>query len=200
MLLHPTSLLPIAAPPALVDLLHLPRAGPLSPREMPHDRLAGRSLGPGQGHQILHRAVTAQLAPPHQLMRRRRQPPHQRQPPRHPALRPLQLPRQLRLRQPMDLDELPEQPPVLQCRPRMRALLTMPKQQRRRLTKGQHLPLHRISPHNLERLCTTIAIDQHVSRRSLAVPSIRHHQHWVQLPLCRQRRHQSCFVSRKRYP
>jgi hypothetical protein len=151
--------------------------------------LALRRLGPGQGHQHPLGRLRRKPALLDSLLDRRRQYPHQIQPPTHPALRPIESRRQLLLPKAVLVPQRPQHPPLLERRPRPRVVEAEAPQERLRLRHLHHPRVRPVARQSLQRPHPRVAVDQHPPTRLLR----RRHPHRRLLPV------ESCRPSTSTY-
>jgi len=98
------------------------------------------------------------------------------------------------------LDQLPQQPRLLDDRPGPVALEPKRQQQSVRLRELEHRGLYRVTRELAECGHTGVAIDQHVALHAPSGAGVPHHQHRLLLAVLTQRGHQPRRAPRVRDP
>lgn len=178
----------IGAAPGRGQPAQLPRAHRgWSPSKPINELRAVSFLGPGQGHEMAHCAVRTEPPLTHEILGLLRQLADQGQPSRHPALRMSHEHGQLRLTDAVTLDELRQQPALLQRRALLRRLLPMCQAKRLHLVERQHHHRHRVVPELLQGGDPLVAVDQHVAPGMI---DLLDHHHRALLAVLADRRHE----------
>lgn len=158
--------------------------------ETAHELLALIRVGPGQRHEQLRRHLHADLAQAHRVLHELGQRVDQRQPPTHPAARPIQSSREFGLREAVALTQLAQQPSFFEGRARATVVEPMREHQRLGLRHVEHRDVDEITRELAQRGDADVAVDQDPRR------TVAHDHHRRLLTVLAQRREQPLSASR----
>ena len=144
-------------------------------------------FGARQRNEMPHRGIRAELSLAHQLLGLLWQFAHQSEPPGHPAYRVAHQQAQLLLEYTVTLDQLRQQPALLQRRALLSHLQPMCQAQRLHLGQRQHHRGHRVVPELLQGRDPLVAVDQHEAPRLI---DLLDHHHRALLAVLAERRHE----------
>lgn len=184
------ALLGVAAAPRLGEVLELADRDGLGPQAL--DELgAARGVGARQRHQRAHRGVRRQSPVADGVLNGGWQHAHQRQASRDPARGAAEPARELGQCEAVRVDELAQEPRLLERRRRPSALQVVAEDERVGLGEIEHDGLDEVVPQALERGDPAVAVDQRV-----AVLGARRHEHGAHLPLLEDRGHELSNAAR----
>lgn len=184
-----------AGTPDVVETLHVAVAHPLA-SEGGHDRVAARTIGARQRHQVLLRGVGRDPSLAHGALHRVGQHLHERESATDPARRASEAQSEISLRDPVLANEEVEQPPFLEGAPRTGLVEAVAQHEHIGERLFDHDCGHEVGGDRVERGDTLVPVDQDV--RPLRTAALDHHDDGAQLPVNRDARshpRRSCSVT-----